>query len=81
MLSRGVSGIRKQSLIINLPGSKKGSMESLMIVLPALKHAIDLIKDSKESIKKEHDNIKSNSEVHHQCSHGNSVEEKSKYIT
>ncbi len=40
ILSRGIAGIRKQSLIINLPGSKKAAQENLAAVLPALQHAI-----------------------------------------
>ena len=43
MLSRAVAGIRKQSLIINLPGSPKGVRENLSVVLPALRHAIEKI--------------------------------------
>jgi len=41
MISRAVSGIRKQSLIINLPGSTKGVQECLAVILPALPHALD----------------------------------------
>jgi len=41
MISRAVSGIRKQSLIINLPGSIKGVQECLAVILPALPHALD----------------------------------------
>jgi len=44
ILSRGIAGIRKQSLIINLPGSKKAARENLEVVLPALQHAIYKIK-------------------------------------
>ena len=44
ILSRGIAGIRKQSLIINLPGSKKAAQENLEAVLPALQHAIYKIK-------------------------------------
>ncbi len=44
ILSRGIAGIRKQSLIINLPGSKKAAKENLEAVLPALQHAIYKIK-------------------------------------
>ena len=44
ILSRGVAGIRKKSLIINLPGSPKGAKESLEIILKALPHGIEIIK-------------------------------------
>jgi molybdenum cofactor synthesis domain-containing protein len=43
ILSRGVAGIRKESLIINLPGSPKGVRESLEIVLEALPHGIEIL--------------------------------------
>jgi molybdenum cofactor synthesis domain-containing protein len=45
MLSRAVSGIRKQTLIINLPGSPKGATENLQVVLPALEHAVHLLRE------------------------------------
>jgi len=44
ILSRAVSGIRKESLIINLPGSPKAVKESLSFVLTALPHAIEVLK-------------------------------------
>ena len=44
VLSRGVAGIRKQSLIINLPGSEKAARENIEAVLPALGHAVYKIK-------------------------------------
>ncbi|KGM92979.1 MogA/MoaB family molybdenum cofactor biosynthesis protein [Clostridium botulinum] len=44
MLSRGVSGIRNSTLIINLPGSPKGAVENIQVVLPALKHGIEILK-------------------------------------
>lgn len=44
MISRAVTGIRKNSLIINLPGSPKSVRENLTIILPALRHAIEKIK-------------------------------------
>lgn len=43
MLSRAVSGIRKKTLIINLPGSPKGAVENLEVVLPALSHGIAIL--------------------------------------
>ena len=44
MLSRGVSGVRGQSLIVNLAGSPKAASESLEIIEKPLLHAIDLIR-------------------------------------
>ena len=44
ILSRAVTGIRKESLIINLPGSPKGVRESLEIILEALPHGIEILK-------------------------------------
>ena len=49
MLSRGVAGICKGSLIINLPGSPKGAAESLSFVLPHLTHGLDMLNGKKES--------------------------------
>jgi len=43
MLSRGVSGARGRSLIINLPGSERGARESLEAVLASLPHALELL--------------------------------------
>lgn len=47
-LSRAVAGIRKQSLIINLPGSPKGAVENLEAVWPTLDHAIEKIRGGQE---------------------------------
>ena len=44
MISRAIAGIRGQTLIINLPGSPKGAVENLSVVLPALTHTIEKIK-------------------------------------
>jgi len=50
ILSRGISGIRKKSIIINLPGSPKGVKESLASILDIIPHALDMLKgaDHKE---------------------------------
>lgn len=48
MISRAVCGIRRQTLIINLPGSPKAVRENLAVVLPAISHAVEKIKGSQE---------------------------------
>ena len=40
MVSRAVVGVRKQTMIINLPGSPKAARENLEVLLPALAHAL-----------------------------------------
>ncbi|RLB41539.1 MAG: molybdenum cofactor biosynthesis protein [Deltaproteobacteria bacterium] len=40
MISRAVAGVRKQSLIINVPGSPRAAVENLSVVIPALEHAL-----------------------------------------
>src|SRR5512147_1460488 len=49
MLSRVVAGIRKRTLIINLPGSPKGAVENLQVVIPVLPHAIQLLQEDPAS--------------------------------
>jgi molybdenum cofactor synthesis domain-containing protein len=44
MLSRAVAGTRKATLIVNLPGSPKAARENLEVILPALSHAVELLK-------------------------------------
>ncbi len=44
MLSRGTSGIRGQSLVINLPGSPKAVREGLQIILPVLPHSVEVLR-------------------------------------
>lgn len=44
MLSRAVSGIRKKTLIVNLPGSPKAVKESLEYVLPQLDHGLGILR-------------------------------------
>ncbi|XP_049626294.1 gephyrin isoform X2 [Suncus etruscus] len=57
MLSRPVCGIRGKTLIINLPGSKKGSQECFQFILPALPHAIDLLRDAIVKVKEVHNEL------------------------
>ena len=49
MLSRIVTGIRKKTLIINLPGSPKGAVENLQVVIPVLPHAVQLLNEDPAS--------------------------------
>jgi len=44
ILSRAVAGVRKRSLIINLPGSPKGAVENLEAVWDAVPHAVEKIR-------------------------------------
>ena len=44
MLSRGISGVRGKTLIINMPGSEKAVRESFEIVQPVIGHAVELIR-------------------------------------
>lgn len=44
MLSRAVAGQRGQCLIINLPGSTKAVQECLEVIMPAIPHAVEIIK-------------------------------------
>ncbi len=43
LLSRGVAGVRAQALIVNLPGSPRGAVESLDAVADLLPHAVDVL--------------------------------------
>ena len=47
-LSRAVAGVRAQTLIINLPGSERGSRDSLDAILPLLTHALEVIAGGRE---------------------------------
>jgi molybdopterin adenylyltransferase len=46
MLSRAIAGIRGRTLIVNLPGSPKAARENLLSILPALPHAVELLRDT-----------------------------------
>lgn len=43
-LSRGVAGLRKETLIVNLPGSERGADQSLSVLLPLLRHGLDVVR-------------------------------------
>jgi molybdopterin adenylyltransferase len=47
MLSRGVVGIKNDSLIVNLPGSPKGAVENLLAIESVLEHGLELIRGVK----------------------------------
>jgi molybdenum cofactor synthesis domain-containing protein len=49
MLSRAVAGLRGQTLIVNLPGSPKGALENLAVILPVLPHAVELLQDDENA--------------------------------
>ena len=49
MLSRAFAGIRKRTLIINLPGSPKAALENLEVIKPVLPHAIQLLNEHPDS--------------------------------
>lgn len=49
MLGRGIAGIRKNTLIVNLPGSEKAVRESLTYIIDTLDHGISILKgDAKD---------------------------------
>lgn len=51
MISRGVCGIRRKTLIVNLPGSPKAAVESLDVFASIVVHAIELLQDDRHAEK------------------------------
>ena len=49
MLSRALAGLRGRVLIVNLPGSPKGAVENLQVILPVLPHAVELLQERPEA--------------------------------
>jgi molybdenum cofactor synthesis domain-containing protein len=49
MLSRARAGIRGRTLIVNLPGSPRAAEENLQAILPALEHAVHLLRERPEA--------------------------------
>jgi len=46
LLSRAVAGIRHETLIVNVPGSERAATENLRAILPALPHAIAMLRNT-----------------------------------
>ncbi|XP_070569448.1 gephyrin-like isoform X2 [Ptychodera flava] len=69
MLSRAVCGIRAKTLIVNLPGSTKGAQECFEIVLPALPHALHLLRDDTKKVRKTHTEVQQGHHHHHHHEH------------
>ena len=57
MLSRAIAGIRRQTLIVNLPGSPKAAVENLGVILPVLPHAVLMIRNNPDYEAGHHINI------------------------
>jgi molybdopterin adenylyltransferase len=49
MLSRATAGIRGSTLIVNLPGSPRGAVENLNVILPVLPHAVQLLREDPQA--------------------------------
>jgi molybdopterin adenylyltransferase len=47
-LSRSLAGVRKKSLLINLPGNPQGAKQSLQILIPLIPHTLAILRDEKE---------------------------------
>ena len=44
-LSRAIAGIRRETLIVNLPGSKKAAVENLEAILPVIPHSVKILRE------------------------------------
>ena len=64
-LSRETAGIRGDTLVINLPGSKKASVENLTAVLPAIHHGIETLYGISKDCAQIHEHDHHAKEVHH----------------
>ncbi|CAH1765890.1 5468_t:CDS:2, partial [Entrophospora sp. SA101] len=77
-LSRPISGIRGETIVITLPGSPKAVKENLEAIINILPHAIDLVKGGTgENV---HTKLTGNSGGGHDCSHNHNYDDKQKTI-
>lgn len=79
VLSRAISGIRKQSLIINFPGSKKAVSECFAAVCDVLPHAIELIRNDLDQVRSVHRCVQDAQAQQH--SSGEKKKEQTKTVT
>jgi molybdenum cofactor synthesis domain-containing protein len=54
LLSRAVAGVRNETLIVNLPGSLRGAIENLITIIPALPHAVKMLRGENEHPDSDH---------------------------
>jgi molybdopterin adenylyltransferase len=57
MLSRAVVGVRRRTLVINLPGSERGAREKLEVLLPVLDHACSSIQGDAAEAAQTHERL------------------------
>ena len=69
-LSRPAAGTRGQTVIVNLPGSKKAVRECFTFIKPSLRHAVDLLQDRANRANRGCEKaLESVGTVHHECPH------------
>lgn len=54
MLSRGIAGMRKHTLIVNLPGSPKAAVENFQTIQAVIPHAVELLRENPSSEQSHH---------------------------
>ncbi|XP_063217717.1 gephyrin [Bacillus rossius redtenbacheri] len=69
MLSRPLCGIRSRTLIINLPGSTKGSQECFESIAMSLPHAVALLRNAQAEVENTHQQLEAEGPKHHHHLH------------